>query len=91
MQIHIEEHARRSLLAKKIADGGYTVPARRQPSLINNHTIEGVKRILIQALNAGHPDRVLRALVAFKKQYGANRDCFRMIERTAREHLAHKH
>lgn len=84
---HIETVARQSLLAKKITDGGYTIPARRQPSLVNNHTLEDVKRNLIVALNSGSEKLVLRSLDAFRKQHGKLHASLREIERQARERM----
>lgn len=84
---HIENVARQSLIAKKMAEGGYTIPARRQPSLVNNHVLEDVKRSLIQALNSGSAKLVLRTLDAYRKQHGKLHAAFREIERQARERI----
>lgn len=84
---HIENIARQSLLAKKIADGGYTIPARRTPSVTNNHAIEDVKRSLIQALNGGSAKLVLSSLAAFRKAHGPLHASLREIERQARERI----
>lgn len=87
MFVHIETQARQSLLAKKMTEGGYTIPARRQPSVINNHLVEDVKRRLIQALNSGSAKLVLRSLEAYRKQYGKLHAALRDIERQARERI----
>lgn len=86
--VHIETQARRSLLAKKMADGGYTIPAKRQPSVLNNHKIEDVKRSLIVALNSGSPKLVLRALTAFRNNRGSLHASLREIERQALDRVA---
>lgn len=89
--VHIETQARQSLLAKKMNEGGYTIPARRTPMMVNNHQIEDVKRQLIMALNAGSSELVIRSLSAYRKQKGSLPECFREIERIARDRIATKH
>ena len=87
---HIETQARQSLLARKMSEGGYTIPAKRIPIAVNNHALEDVKRSLIQALNSGSENLVLNALKAFRRERGPLHASLREIERQARERLAFK-
>lgn len=68
--------------------GRYIIPAKRQPSVIDNRKVEDVKRSLIVALNSGSPKLVLRALTAFRNSRGSLHASLREIERTALERVA---